>query len=135
MGSTMIPSMRYKDAPRMLEWLCRAFGFERHLVVPGEHGTIAHAELTLGDGMIMLGSHRDDEIAKLWKPAADASVLTGSVYVVVEDCDAHHARAKAAGAELVFPLEAKEYGGKGYGARDPEGQLWYFGSFDPWPKK
>jgi uncharacterized glyoxalase superfamily protein PhnB len=48
--------LRYRDAQAAIEWLCRAFGFEKHLVVPGEGGTIAHAELSFGNGMIMLGS-------------------------------------------------------------------------------
>jgi uncharacterized glyoxalase superfamily protein PhnB len=54
--ATVIPCLRYRDAPAAIEWLCRAFGFEKHLVVPGESGTIAHAELSFGNGMIMLGS-------------------------------------------------------------------------------
>ena len=53
---TVIPTMRYRDAPAAIEWLCKAFGFEKHLVVPGPGGTIAHAQLTCGNGMIMLGS-------------------------------------------------------------------------------
>jgi uncharacterized glyoxalase superfamily protein PhnB len=131
-GSAVIPGMRYRDAPRMIEWLCTAFGFERHLVVPGENETIAHAQLTLGTGMIMLGSVRDDEFGKLVRPPRDVGTLTQSAYVVVADCDAHHARARAAGAEIVLDIEDKEYGGRGYTARDPEGQLWSFGSYDPW---
>jgi uncharacterized glyoxalase superfamily protein PhnB len=131
-GSTVVPTMRYRDAPRMIDWLCTAFGFERHLVVPGENGTIAHAQLTLGTGMVMLGSARDDEYGKLVRPARDAAALTQSAYVVVADCDAHYKRAKAAGAEMAMDIEDKEYGGRGYTARDPEGQLWSFGSYDPW---
>jgi uncharacterized glyoxalase superfamily protein PhnB len=127
-----IPTMRYEDAPRMIDWLCEAFGFERHLVVPGEDGTIAHAQLTLGEGMIMLGSWRDDEWGRLVTTARRAGAVTQSVYVVVADVDAHHGRARAAGAEIVHPLEDKDYGGRGYGARDPEGQVWSFGSYDPW---
>jgi uncharacterized glyoxalase superfamily protein PhnB len=58
--ATTIPTLRYRDAAAAIEWLCRAFGFERHLVVPGDAGTIAHAQLRFGNGMIMLGSARDD---------------------------------------------------------------------------
>ena len=54
-SSTIIPTLRYRDAAAAIEWLCLAFGFERHLVVPGDGGTIAHAQLTFGRGMIMLG--------------------------------------------------------------------------------
>ena len=128
----VIPTMRYHDAPRMLDWLCDAFAFERHLVVPGDDGTIAHAQLVLGGGMIMLGSWRDDAWGNLVKTARQAGAVTQSVYVVVPEVDAHYARATAAGAEIVQPLEDKAHGGRGYAARDPEGQLWSFGSYDPW---
>ena len=130
--SSIIPTMRYRDAPKMLEWLCKAFGFERHFVVPGENGTIAHAQLVLNGGMIMLGSARDDEWGKLVKPAADGGAPTGAAYVVVSDIDAHYARAKGAGAEIVRALENTEYGSREFAARDPEGQVWSFGTYDPW---
>ncbi len=70
-GSAIIPTMRYKDAPAAIEILCNAFGFEKHLVVPGENDTIAHAQLTIGDAMIMLGSERDNEYGKLVKTPKD----------------------------------------------------------------
>ena len=66
--TTVIPTLRYQDAPVAIEWLCEAFGFEKHLVVPGESGTIAHAQLVFGNGMIMLGSALDREFDKLQKP-------------------------------------------------------------------
>ena len=130
--SSVIPTMRYRDAPKMLEWLCTAFGFERHFVVPGDDGTIAHAQLTHGNGMIMLGSAREDDWGKLVKPVADAGTTTGAAYVVVSDVDGHYARARAAGAEIVRELENTPYGSREYGARDPEGQVWDFGTYDPW---
>src|SRR5256885_16682281 len=89
--STVIPAMRYRDASAAIEWLCKAFGFERHLVVPGERGTIAHAQLTFGNGMIMLGSARDDEYSKLVKTPRDVGgVGTQSPYVIVADADRHY---------------------------------------------
>jgi uncharacterized glyoxalase superfamily protein PhnB len=133
MPQKIIPTLRYHDAPAAIEFLCRAFGFEKHLVVPGEDGTVAHAQLTLGDGMIMLGSARDDEFGRLQKPPRDVGGAgTQSPYIVVSDVDAHHARAVAAGAKVVMPPEDKDYGGRGYGCLDPEGHLWNFGSYDPW---
>ena len=129
---TIVPTMRYRDAPKMLEWLCRAFSFERHFVVPGDGGTIAHAQLTYGNGMIMLGSARDDDWGTLVKPVADVGARTGAAYVVVSDVDAHCARARAAGAEIVRELENTPYGSREYAARDPEGQVWSFGTYDPW---
>jgi uncharacterized glyoxalase superfamily protein PhnB len=130
--TNIIPTMRYDEAARMIDWLCEAFGFERHLVVPGEDGTIAHAQLTYRDGMIMLGSARTDEFGKLVKTARAAGAVTQSAYVIVPDADAHYARAKQAGAEIVLDIKDEDYGGRGYSCRDPEGQLWNFGTYDPW---
>jgi uncharacterized glyoxalase superfamily protein PhnB len=130
----VIPSFRYKDAPKAIEWLCRAFGFEKQLVVPGEGETIAHAQLVFGHGMIMLGSASthgggyDDLVST----PAEAGTNTQSAYVVVEDADAHYASAKAAGAEMVLDIQDQDYGGRGYTCKDLEGYLWSFGDYDPW---
>ena len=132
MPSSVIPSFRYDDAPRMIDFLCDAFGFERNLVVPDGDGGVAHAQLTLGGGMIMLGSAREDDFGDLVVTAKAAGAITSSAYVVVPDVDAHCARARAAGAEIVMAPADQDYGGRLYAARDPEGQLWNFGSYDPW---
>ena len=125
--------MRYRNAPAAIEWLCHAFGFEKHLVVPGENGTIAHAQLTLGNGMMMLGSVRDNDFTKLVKqPDQLDGAETQCPYVVVTDADAHYARAVALGAKIVREIEDASYGGRGYSCRDLEGHLWSFGSYDPW---
>ena len=133
--ATVIPSLRYQDAPKAIDWLCRAFGFERHLVVPGEGDTIAHAQLTFGRGMIMLGSSGAhgggfDELVKA--PGEVGGIGTQSPYVIVDDADAHLVRARAAGAEIVLDIEDKAYGGRGYTCRDLEGHVWSFGTYDPW---
>jgi uncharacterized glyoxalase superfamily protein PhnB len=131
--ASVIPTMRYRDAKAAIDWLCRAFGFTAHLVVPDEAGGIAHAQLTFGNGMIMLGSQRDDEFGKLLKTPGDAGGNgTQSAYIVVADADAHHDRAVAAGAKVVYPLFDADYGGRGYSCLDPEGRLWSFGTYDPW---
>jgi uncharacterized glyoxalase superfamily protein PhnB len=129
----VIPTLRYRDAPAAIEWLCKAFGFEKHLVVPDGNGGIAHAQLCFGNGMIMLGSARDDEFGKLQKPPRDlGGVGTQSAYVVVADTDVHYRRAVAAGATVVMDIKDEDYGGRGYACRDLEGHVWNFGSFDPW---
>src|SRR5687768_5473344 len=85
------------------------------LVVPGEQGTIAHAQLVFGNGMLMLGSARDDEFGKLVRPPADRhSAGTQILYLVVADADRHHAQAVAAGAEVLLPPRDEDYGGRGY---------------------
>jgi uncharacterized glyoxalase superfamily protein PhnB len=129
----IIPTLRYRDAATAIDWLCRAFGFEKHLVVPEEGGRIAHAQLTYRGGMIMLGSERDDAFGKLQTtPERVGGIGTQSAYVVVPDPDAHLARAVAAGAKVVYPIRDEDYGGRGYSCLDPEGHLWNFGSYDPW---
>jgi uncharacterized glyoxalase superfamily protein PhnB len=83
--------------------------------------------------MIMLATARDDDFGKLLKPPSEmGGVSTQSSYIIVPDADAHHARAIAAGAEVVYPLKTEDYGGRGYSCRDPEGHLWSFGTYDPW---
>jgi uncharacterized glyoxalase superfamily protein PhnB len=125
--------MRYHDAPAAIEWLCEAFGFEKGLVVPGEGGTIAHAQLVFGNGMIMLGSAGDTEYDRLVKPPSDlGGAGSQSPYVVVADADKHYERAVAAGAEVLMDIEDQSYGGRGYTCRDPQGHVWNFGTFDPW---
>lgn len=131
-GSTLIPCLRYRDAPKAMDWLCDTLGFERHLVVPGENNVIHHAQLTLNGGMVMLGSVIDNDYGKLMRQPGEAGGNTQSVYVVVPDADAVHARVEAAGAEIVMPLVDEDYGGRGFGCRDPEGHLWYVGTYDPW---
>ena len=132
-SATIIPTLRYRDAAGAIDWLCKAFGFEAHLVVPGEGESIAHAQLVLGNGMIMLGSAGDDEFGQLQRPLErpDAPV-SQSPYVIVADVDAHHATAVAAGAQVVMAPKDEDYGGRGYSCRDLEGNLWNFGSYNPW---
>jgi uncharacterized glyoxalase superfamily protein PhnB len=124
---TIFPALRYNDAPAAIDWLGRAFGFARHMVVPGPEGTVAHAQLTFGSGMIMLGSARPPDAANPWTTERQG------LYVHVEDVDAHYARAKAAGAEIVMALRSTEYGSREYSARDLDGHLWSFGSYLPDP--
>lgn len=132
MGSSIIPSLRYHNAPKMMAWLCDAFGFTQHLVVEDGEGGIAHAQLILGDGMIMLGSLNDNEFGILHKTPQQAQVNTQSPYVVVKDVDKLCEQAKQAGADIVIQPRDEDYGGRGFGCRDPEGYVWYFGTFDPW---
>lgn len=135
MTSTIIPCMRYRDAPRMIDWLCDTFGFEKQMVVPNEDGTIAHSQLTLGTGMIMVGSvlNTETEWGRLITQPADIGRLeTQSPYVIVTDVDALYKRAKAAGAEIVMPIKDQDYGSRDFSCRDPEGHLWNFGTYNPW---
>ena len=132
-NSALIPCLRYRDAPAAIEWLCSTFGFQRHLVAPGPDNTIAHAQLSLGKGMIMLGSVVDSEYGQLIRqPDEIGGFETQSVYVIVADADAVYASAKAAGATIVIEIKDEDYGGRGFSCRDPEGRLWNIGTYDPW---
>ena len=115
--TTVIPSIRYRDEPAAIQWLCEVFGFEQQLVVPNEDGSIAHAQLSFGNGMIMLGT---------------IGAETHNTYVVVSDADAVYARVKSAGAEILREIRDEEYGGRGFVCRDVEGHVWSFGTYDPW---
>lgn len=129
---SLIPCLRYRDAPTAIDWLCRHFGFERHLVVPDEQGGIAHAQLGFGNGMLMLGSVVESAYGRLMRQPDEAGGCTQSLYLVVEDADALYARAKAAGAEILIEIKDEDYGGRGFTCRDLEGHLWTFGTYDPW---
>ena len=127
----IIPALRCRNAAAAIDWLCAAFGFERKMVVLANGGRVAHAELALGNGMIMLGDV-ETEYGRLVAAPNKGEPVTQGIYVVVEDADLHYARAKAAGAEIVLDIKAQDYGGRDYTARDPEGHVWTFGTYDPW---
>jgi uncharacterized glyoxalase superfamily protein PhnB len=124
MSAMIIPSFRYADARGAITFLTDAFGFEEHAVHGGDDGVVQHAELKLGESYIMLGQARDDDGDRV--PGGPASV-----YVVVDDPDAHHARAAAAGAEIVQAPKDQDYGSREYAARDPAGNVWWFGTYAP----
>lgn len=133
-GSSAISCLRYRDAPAAIEWLCNTFGFERHLVLPNDDGGIAHAQLVLGAGMVMLGSASNENAygALIKQPDEVGGAQTQTTYVVVPDADAVYARVSAAGAKVSIEIKDEEYGGRGFSCLDPEGHLWSIGSYDPW---
>jgi uncharacterized glyoxalase superfamily protein PhnB len=131
--STVIPTLRYRNAPAAIDWLCQAFGFEKNAVYANPDGTIAHAQLTFGNGMVMLASVIESEYGKLMKQPDEIGLAnTQSSCLIVSDPDAVYARAKTAGAPMVLDIEDKDYGGRAFTCRDPEGHLWNVGSYDPW---
>ena len=131
--SPVVPALRYREAPAMIEWLCENFGFEKQLVVPNEDGTIAHAQLRFGNGMIMTGSVMKTEFGEYMKqPDEIGGAETQSCYLIVDDADAVYQKAKAAGAEILIEIKDEDYGGRGFTCRDPEGHMWTIGTYDPW---
>ncbi|MBQ0903373.1 VOC family protein [Micromonospora sp. U21] len=120
---TVYPILRYPDPRSAIDWLCSAFGFHVHASHEAPDGTIAHAELVLDTGMIMLGGRS----GSVPRPADD----DWSVYVAVPDVDAHCARARAAGAEIIREPFDTDYGSRDYAARDLAGHVWSFGTYRP----
>jgi uncharacterized glyoxalase superfamily protein PhnB len=128
---TTYPCLSYRDAPRAMEWLKDAFGMKEMLVVPGEAGSIAHAEMSIGEGVIMIGSARAEFG---WQSPLDLPGKNQSVYVVIPHPDEHYARAKAAGAEITIELYTSDWGSRGYTCKDIEGHDWSFGTYQPAPE-
>jgi uncharacterized glyoxalase superfamily protein PhnB len=119
----MYPSLRCRDPRAMIEFLESGFGFKELAVHADEDGTIRHAEVSYGPSILMLGAEYDDLYGR--------RAGQGWLYVAVEDPDAHCERARAAGAEIVVELHDTDYGSRDYAARDPEGNMWNFGTYRP----
>lgn len=132
--STIIPCLRYRDALAAIDWLCEVFGFEKQAVYTNPDGSVAHAQLTLGGGMLMIGSVvADSEWGKLiCQPDDIGGDETQSPYLVVPDADQIYERALKRDAEIVIDIKFEDYGGRGFSCRDLEGRLWSVGTYDPW---
>jgi uncharacterized glyoxalase superfamily protein PhnB len=121
------PSMMFADAPAAMQFLQDAFGFEERAryTRAGDESVVEHAELRWpAGGGIMLGSAGKDDTAFGTRPTG-----AGSVYIVCDDPDGLFARSTAAGAEVVRGLVDEDYGSRGFTVRDPEGNLWSFGTY------
>ncbi len=126
---SVYPALRYRDAEAAIAFLTSAFGFTEHVVYRSDAGQIEHAELRLGPSLIMLGQYREG--GWLDTPNMDPMTSPTTMYVVVDDPDARHAQAKAAGAAIIRELEDQDYGSRDFAARDIEGNVWSFGTYDP----
>jgi uncharacterized glyoxalase superfamily protein PhnB len=124
---TIYPTILYKDPKAAIKTLKEAFGFTEVSVYEGEDGSLVHAELACGNGMVMLGSKgREGVFAKALGNGGPVGV-----YVVIEDVDAHHARAVEQGVDILMPPTDQDYGSRDYMARDGEGNIWSFGTYAP----
>ncbi len=117
------PYLYYEDGAAALDWLTRAFGFIERMRMAGEDGRVMHAEIELGGGVVMLANPPSES----FKSPKSLGANTSSVYVYVNDVDAHFARAKGAGAEILQEPQTQPYGDRHYGCKDPEGHEWWFG--------
>jgi uncharacterized glyoxalase superfamily protein PhnB len=133
---TITPMLAYEDGAAAIEWLESAFGFRerRSSRYTDEQGRVGHAELELGDGLIMLASptpeyrgprrHAEEcEQARKW---LEVPYVIDGLHVVVEDVDAHFRQARGAGATILSEPEDQEYGERSYRAEDLEGHRWMF---------
>jgi uncharacterized glyoxalase superfamily protein PhnB len=114
----------YRDPWAALDWLEKAFGFERSMVISDQDGRLGHAQMRFGDGYIMVGSEWAEFIAS---PASIGGKNTQSIHVQLQDgIAAHCERARAAGAAILQEPADQFYGDRTYRARDPEGHVWTF---------
>ncbi|WP_330176448.1 VOC family protein [Streptomyces sp. NBC_01498] len=124
---SVCPTFVYEDAKAAIRTLKDAFGFTEVAVYEGPDGSVVHAELAYGNGRVMLGSRKNEGVFA----RAMAGGGPSGVYVVVEDVDAHHARAVREGVEILMPPTDQDYGSRDYMARDAEGNVWSFGTYAP----
>jgi len=117
----VIPYLYVADVPKEVDWLVRVFGFEKIAVIPTGNGR-HHGEVRYGAGVVMMGTAADQFESK---SPNQAKAHTGGVFVYLDDVDAHYARAKSAGAEIVQEIADQNYG-RTYWARCPEGHDWFF---------
>ncbi|MEA2166977.1 MAG: hypothetical protein QOF76_277 [Solirubrobacteraceae bacterium] len=120
MTPNIFPALRYRDCDAAITFLRDAFGFTEKAAYRGDDGAVHHAEMQFeGGGMIMFGT-------------GDPGSGSATIYAVVADPDAHHARAVAAGAKVTRELSDMDYGSREYGVEDSEGHSWSFGTYDPY---
>ena len=122
--TTVFPTLKYDDAHAAIEFLERALGCERHSVHEAGDGTIAHAELRFQDAVVMLSSRGQGD--PMFEPGGKTVV-----YIAVDEVDALHDKAKAAGAEILMPPTDQDYGSRDFALADPEGNVWAFGTYAP----
>jgi uncharacterized glyoxalase superfamily protein PhnB len=119
----VFPSFRYRDAPAAIAWLVDVLGFEVRQLHEAADGSVAHAELSHGPGLIMLGSARDD--------AFGGRTGGGFTYIALDDVDELYERARSKEAEVVREIGDTDYGSRDFAVRDPEGNVWSFGTYRP----
>lgn len=125
-NAVLYPNLLYADADAAIEWLEKAIGFEQRELMRDDHGVITHAELSLGDSIVMVASAGvGREPFRALPPGASL------IYCAVDDVDSLHDQAAAAGAEIALPLTDTDYGSRDFTLRDPEGGLWAFGTYRP----
>jgi uncharacterized glyoxalase superfamily protein PhnB len=132
--AAILPMLAYEDGPAAIDWLCEAFGFTENFRLVGDDGSVGHAELALGDAVISLATPSPDyqspkrhaETCAAARKWSEVPWVINGLMVLVDDVDAHAARAKAAGARLLSEPEDSGHGHRVYRVEDLEGQRWMF---------
>jgi uncharacterized glyoxalase superfamily protein PhnB len=127
-------ALYYREAGKMIDWLCDTFGFELRLKVEGDNGRVEHSELSYGDGLIMVGEEHSGPAAMFGVNRISPLTAGGNtqgLMLFVDDVDAHCAYARAKGAKIIDEPKLHDYGDdywadRSYGAVDPEGHMWWF---------
>jgi len=125
------PAIKYRDPRAAIEWLKEALGFQEHVVHVDAQGGIAHAELRLGEGIVMVEARK--------APASPLDLALGPspgpqvTYVAVDGVDGYYQRAVARGTAMVMEIADLPYGSRDFICRDPEGHIWCFGTYRPKP--
>jgi uncharacterized glyoxalase superfamily protein PhnB len=122
MTTTIHPVVHFRDLEQGVRYLVDTFGFAEEQVHKGDDGSWQYAELSLDGAPLGIG------------PSAEGSMFDlgpTSIYIAVDEVDTRHERAVAAGAEVVMPPTDQDYGSRDFVARDHEGNLWCFGTYQP----
>lgn len=132
-----IPNLIYSDANAAVSFLMKAFGFTEHGIYKDENGKIFHAQLALGKALIMVNPFNPETaFGKMLNiPNNLSGYNTQSPYFIIDNVDEHYKNAKANGAKIVMDIKDEDYGGRGYSCKDPEGNIWSFGSYNPYAEK
>jgi uncharacterized glyoxalase superfamily protein PhnB len=125
-NATFYPNVLYEDAPTAVEWLEGTLGFERGEVHEDGDGNVVHAEVRLGEAVVMVGSAGVGR-----EPFNTIKPGNYLVYCAIDDVDGLHDRARDAGADIAVEITDTDYGSRDFTARDPEGNLWAFGTYRP----
>lgn len=121
-GPRITPYLLYRDVGKALKFLSKAFGLKQvGDLMKDDNGAIQHASMMFGDGLVMMGCP-----GKKYKNPKKLGHITQSLYVMLDDVDAHYKKAKKAGARILEKPSDMFYGHRRYGASDPEGHEWYF---------
>jgi len=115
------PYLLYEDVAAAIDWLTAAFGFRERTRIPGPGGKVAHAEMELADGLVMMGCPGPE-----YRNPKRLGHVTQHLYVYVDSVDGHFEHARKAGAKILEEPADQFYGDRRYAAEDPEGHSWYF---------